>query len=475
MQAGQTIAIKQNASNSDLQRAIEAAIPRAKQQARSFAARYKGRTEEESCKKIFDYLKNNINYLADGPNQAVRLPSGLMRTGQGDCKSYSIFTSAVLSNLGIPHSLCYASYDPKDPTPSHIYVVTDKGCIIDAVYGKFNAEKPPTYKKLKKMNISLISGIKSKYVTLTKSERDRLDYLQKREDYNMLSSSQENEYDTLVKKYRKTKAYTPKIGRSCGYSGIMGTKSGKDWAQSNGLMPYQSELWLSVNNGLFKDYISSKLNAPVAGGRFIFLKLIEKNAGGFANSLYKLRQDSKTAKPSDPAYTKMRDIEIKFLKKGGNPYELYESIDEGNKKTPTGAYFNKLMNMTASGYNPNPAQWIAAAISVLFGKKYNESTGQITGGDIGIGVEPVSTTAATIATAPTWAVLVFGLVGTLGTAYIVAKVGNAQGEGTNTATPPPGGDGSGAGAGSGATGKTLLPILLIGGAAAAYFIFKKKK
>lgn len=425
MQTGQTIAIKQNASNSDLQRAIEAAIPKATQQARSIASRYKGRTEEESCKKIFDYLSNNINYKADGPNQAVRLPSGLMRTAQGDCKSYSIFTSAVLSNLGIPHSLCYASYDPNDSTPSHIYVITDKGCIIDAVYGKFNAEKKPSYKKLKKMNISLISGIRGHRAP----------------------------------------------SKLCGQGGIMGTQGGKEWAQSNGLMPYQNELWLSLNNKLYQKFAKNKILVLVALGRVIFRKLIEKNAGGFANSLYKLRQESKTAKPSDAAYQKMRKIEIEYLEKGGNPNELYESIDEGNKKTPTGAYFNKLMSMTASGYNPNPAQWIAAAISVLFGKKYNETTGEITGGDMGIGVEPVTTTAATIASAPTWAVLMVGLIGTLGSAYIVAKVGPASGEGTNTPTPPPDGSGSG----TSTTSKALIPILLIGGAAAAYFIFKKKK
>ena len=149
MRPGQTILVKTNATNGELQRAIEAAIPQATKQAATFADRYKGKNELETCKKIFDFLKNDINYKADGANQQVRLPSGLMRTKQGDCKSYSVFTSAVLSNLGIPHKLVYASYDPTDHTPSHIYVITDSGCIIDAVYGKFNAEKKATFKKYK--------------------------------------------------------------------------------------------------------------------------------------------------------------------------------------------------------------------------------------------------------------------------------------------------------------------------------------
>ena len=422
-----TTVVKRNASNSDLQRAIEAAIPTAVQQMKDRSNQFKGATEAETCKKIFDYLKNHVNYKADGAEQQVRLPSGLIRTLQGDCKSYSVFTSAVLTNLGIPHKLVYASYDPNDSTPTHIYVVTNKGCIIDAVYGKFNAEKKADHKKYKNMNISYIAGM---------GKNRRIGSMGK--------------YGT---------------GGACGIGAI---QSGKDWAQSNGLMPYQSELWLSANNALYIKYALNKANPLATIGRAFVRKLIEKNAGGFANSLYKLRQESKTAKPSDPAYQKMRGIEIDWLEKGGNPYELYESIDEGNKKTPTGAYFNKLMGMKAGGYNPNVAQWIAAAVSVVFGKKYDESTGKITGSDMGIGVDPATDVAAAVSSAPWWAVTVSGIITTLGIAYINKGSNPAPGEGT---LPP---DGTNAGADQG-TSSMLLPIILVGGAAAAYFIFAKKK
>ena len=395
-----TTVVKRNASNIDLQKAIEAAIPTAVKQMKDRSNQFKAASEIETCKKIFDYLNNQVNYKADGAEQQVRLPSGLIRTLQGDCKSYSVFTSAVLTNLGIPHKLVYASYDPQDSTPTHIYVMTNKGCIIDAVYGKFNAEKQATNKKYKDMNISYIAGIHSKR---------RIGSMGK--------------YGT---------------GGACGIGAV---QSGKDWAQSNGLMPYQSELWLSANNGLYRKYALNKANPLAIIGRGFVRKLIEKNAGGFGNSLYKLRQDSKTAKSTDPAYQKMRAIEIDFLERGGNPYELYESIDEGNKKTPTGAYFNKLMKMKAGGYNPNVAQWIAAAVSVVFGKKYDEATGKITGSDMGIGVEPVTDVAAAVSSAPWWAVMVSGIIGTLGTAYIVAKVGDAPGE----SNLPPGGSGDGSG------------------------------
>jgi hypothetical protein len=401
---GHTI-VKRNATNSELQRAIEGAIPQATKQAATFADHYKGKNELESCKKIFDYLKNNINYKADGLEQQVRLPSGLMRTAQGDCKSYSVFTSAVLSNLGIPHKLVYASYDPKDPTPSHIYVVTDSGCIIDAVYGKFNAEKKATFKKYKKMNISYIAGVKPR-----------------------------------------------KIGRSCGYSGIGATEGAFEWASRNGINL----------SGAQKVAIAAQKVLPLAiGGRAIVRNLIQKNAGGFATSLNKLMVESRSQRPGQTSWDKMRSIELQWLNKGGNPNELYESISEGASKTPTGAYFNKLMKMKAGGYSPNPAQWIAAAVSALFGKKYNEATGAITG-------EPASTTATVVATAPWWGAMLGSIITTLGLAYITGSASPAPGETTPATDTTPTTDTT--------TGSKIVPLLLLGGAGiAAYYYLTKKK
>jgi hypothetical protein len=428
MRAGQTILVKQNANNSELQRAIEAVIPVATKQAASIADRYKGKNEAETCKKIFDYLKNNINYKADGANQAVRLPSGLMRTLQGDCKSYSVFTSAILSNLGIPHKLVYASYDPKDPTPTHIYVMTNSGCIIDAVYGKFNAEKKPTYKKYKNMNISYIAG------------------MNKRRIGNMANTS---------------------IGRSCG---IGGARTGKQWAESLGI-------WKSIPDGIKANYYKNSVIAiPYVGGIIFIKALLRKNAGGFATSLNKLYEQAKADNATE-AFKKYRAIELEFLQKGGNPDELREAFQEGASKTPTGKYFNKLMGMKARGYTPNIAQWIAAGVSLLFGKKYDPTTGKITGDDTLITGDPASA-GALLANAPVWVQFVAYVTGTLGTTYILATVG---GPNDIPGEIPPGGNGGGNdgggndGGNDGGGRSALLPILLIGGAAAAYFILKPSK
>jgi hypothetical protein len=432
IKVGTTQVVKQNANNSELQAAIEAVIPQAVEQTKDIANRYRGKTEAETCKKIFNYLKNQINYKADGAEQQVRLPSGLIRTLQGDCKSYAVFTSAILSNLGIPHSLVYTSYDEKDATPTHIYVVTDKGCIIDAVYGKFNAEKKPTYKKLKPMNISYIAGIKG------------------------------------LKKIGSMGRYG--TGGACG---IAGAKTGKQWAENLGI-------WDSLPGSLKALYYKNLLIlVPYQGGCLFVRLLLKKNAGGLATSLNRLYEKAK-ADNSSPEFKKYRSIELEFLQKGGNPDELREAFQEGATKTPTGRYFHKLMTMKAGGYNPNIAQWIAAGVSLMFGKKYDPATGKITGGNsLGIGTEP-ATSAGLLANAPVWVQFVAYVTGVIGSAYIVGSVAgpndipsseNNQNNNNNN-----GGSGNNDGSGDGAgTSSILLPVLLVGGAAAAYFILKDKK
>jgi hypothetical protein len=406
MRTGQTILVKSNANNSELQRAIEAVIPAATKQASSIANRYKGKNEAETCKKIFDYLKNNINYKADGANQAVRLPSGLMRTAQGDCKSYSVFTSAILSNLGIPHKLVYASYDPKDPTPTHIYVMTKSGCIIDAVYGKFNAEKKATYKKYKDMNISYISG-------MNKARRIG----------NM------GKYGT---------------GGACGIGAV---DTGETWAKKLGIWNQVS----TYDKGLFYKNL-----VLYAGGREIVKALLRKNSGGFANALAKIYEIARANNNTDE-FKKYRNMELLWLRKGGNPDELRIAFQEGNSKTPTGAKFNEVLKKAKAGQSISIGEGISAAVSALFGKKYDPSTGKV----IGAAELP-----AVIATAPVWLPILREVVAILGGAFNPggsqpAPDENINTNNTNTNQP--------------STGSALLPIILVGGAAAAYFLLKPSK
>jgi hypothetical protein len=258
-----------------------------------------------------------------------------------------------------------------------------------------------------------------------------------------------------------------------GACGIGATTSGLEWAKQFGVLPDRSEIWLAANSGLYRDYAKNKINALVATGRLVYLEILRKNGGGIASSLKRLFDVARDNNASDE-FKKYREIEIKFLAKGGNPVELNEAILEGASKTPTGAYFNVLMKRQAAGGKVNISQWIAGAVSLMFGKKYDPTTGKITGNNTGIGTDPVSGVLV-VGSAAWWGVLITGTIGTLGSAYIMAKVGNAPGE---DGTEDNGGNNGGGGGNDGdddqGTSSMLLPILLVGGAAAAYFIFKKK-
>jgi hypothetical protein len=149
---------KSKADNKDIRDLLEKLVPKATEQMKEFSKSFKSASEKETCKKIFDYLKNNFKYVADDEEQIIKLPSALLNKKVGDCKSYSLFTAAILSNLQIPYSLVYTSYNA-NPIPQHVYVMTKNNCIIDAVYGKFNEEKKPTFKYKKDMNVRYMAGI----------------------------------------------------------------------------------------------------------------------------------------------------------------------------------------------------------------------------------------------------------------------------------------------------------------------------
>ncbi|WP_395043156.1 transglutaminase-like domain-containing protein [Flavobacterium sp.] len=83
-------------------------------------------TLEETTKKIHSFLYEYIQYQADGTVQFIRSPSNswLNRQKGIDCKSYSVFASSILANLGIKHyirQIKQPSFNPDKFT--HVYVV----------------------------------------------------------------------------------------------------------------------------------------------------------------------------------------------------------------------------------------------------------------------------------------------------------------------------------------------------------------
>jgi hypothetical protein len=156
---GVDVTYKAGADNKDIRDLLIRLVPEAVEQMKDFAKRFKGRTEIDTCKNVFIYLKS-FKYEADGGEQVILLPSAMLKIRRGDCKSYALFTAAILENLKIPYKFTYASYT-SNPIPGHVYVTTNNGVIIDAVYGVFNQEKKPNFKYNENMNVRYMAGVDS--------------------------------------------------------------------------------------------------------------------------------------------------------------------------------------------------------------------------------------------------------------------------------------------------------------------------
>lgn len=110
-----------------------------------------GSTELDTCKNVFDFAVNNVEYCEDPAGvQWVRTPARLLHDGVGDCKSYAILIASILDNLNIPCMFRFVSFN-NEKQYTHVYIVTESGIIIDPVErldGKpvFNYASEYTYK-----------------------------------------------------------------------------------------------------------------------------------------------------------------------------------------------------------------------------------------------------------------------------------------------------------------------------------------
>ncbi|MPM26586.1 hypothetical protein SDC9_73090 [bioreactor metagenome] len=106
----------------------------------------KGSSKLETCRNIWDFIFNHIQYELDQPGEEqLRRPARAWadrRTGV-DCDCYSIFAGSILMNLGVPFKLRITKYDGR-AYYQHVYVVVPNGSseiIIDPVLNQFNYEK----------------------------------------------------------------------------------------------------------------------------------------------------------------------------------------------------------------------------------------------------------------------------------------------------------------------------------------------
>jgi hypothetical protein len=130
------------------------------------AEKLKGDSIKQTCRNIWKFLIENINYKADsdtGNGEMIRTPARFLHDKKGDCKSYSLFTAVILRYLNIPHVFRFTSYNQRREA-THVYVVASESpshngegfrvrseIVIDAVAAiqigyAFNKEKKYSFK-----------------------------------------------------------------------------------------------------------------------------------------------------------------------------------------------------------------------------------------------------------------------------------------------------------------------------------------
>jgi hypothetical protein len=129
------------------------------------------KTLEETCKSIYDFVYNHIQYKLDKRGlEQLRRPArswAERRTGV-DCDCMSIFISSILTNLKIPHSFRITRYSADHWQHVYVIVPDNRGGYIniDAVVSPYGFEKPFTDKldytmSLNGINVAVLSGLNS--------------------------------------------------------------------------------------------------------------------------------------------------------------------------------------------------------------------------------------------------------------------------------------------------------------------------
>lgn len=163
---------KLNGSTSNIIDAVLIGVQKNYQSCAEIAKELKRTNVYDTCKAVFDYVIENVNYKVDPQGkQWIKTPARLLYDGVGDCKSFSIFIVSCLECLGIKCAFRFVSYANGDFT--HVYVIAfdenDNIILIDPVAYiqrgvQFNNEIKYVNKKdinMRGTEIAFLSGIEN--------------------------------------------------------------------------------------------------------------------------------------------------------------------------------------------------------------------------------------------------------------------------------------------------------------------------
>jgi len=91
-------------------------------------------TLDEMCDSLYRFCKKNLKYREESEDaQTTAVPTGLLIRGYCDCKGYAGFCGGVLDAIHrltgkqINWQYRFASYNPINPTPHHVFIVVNDG------------------------------------------------------------------------------------------------------------------------------------------------------------------------------------------------------------------------------------------------------------------------------------------------------------------------------------------------------------
>ncbi len=292
-------------------------------QTKQIAQRLKGSSVYETCKNIWHFVYQHINYKKDQEGyEQIRSPARAWHDRQQgvDCDCYSVFLSSILTNLGIPHILRITKYH-RDYF-QHIYPVVltlprpspkEREIVIDCVTDKFDYEVPFSEKKDYPMDLQYLNGF----------DGDGLAELNSIIERNMTMKPNHTELEGLFKK-KKKKPATPSPEATPGSSATIPAPAPKK------------------KKGFFKKVLNvvNKVN-PVTvllrNGVLAAMKLNIKNVAKRLRWSY-LSPDKIAAHGIDPVrfqklVTTRQKLENIFYGAGGKPDNLRKAIlgGKGNK------------------------------------------------------------------------------------------------------------------------------------------------
>lgn len=161
------VRISKNQNIKDIVKGITRAINESKEASKILAEKFYDKDKVKSCEKVWHYLKKNLQYIREGKDeQTSKTLPRLIFDKYGDCKHYTIFSYAILQELGIPVFMRLVSQKILNKEPTHIYtyaIINGKEYIVDPVMNDFNQECKYNYKcdltLNKAMSMTHLSGL----------------------------------------------------------------------------------------------------------------------------------------------------------------------------------------------------------------------------------------------------------------------------------------------------------------------------